>query len=455
MLESLAEVRRLLAESPWLREMLVVCPHQTLGRMKRLDAASRQELRRQLEVGELLPAPSPVIKRRSRLAIRAHIAKTPGFFVDNAVNAPATVLRPIRHLDAMDRSDLSMLPRALLHRDLLGIVHSERGGRARAHASAATQAFVDVPVRDDSPKVLRVPVSLLTPSLELAAPPPGIFGHQETRKGPAGDEEEGNEDARAVRIGQLTGGVVPKTSDRGWWDLEDFDFDPYYGRQTRTRSVELANIARTDLGVPLQVGDGKMLLFFGDTWDHDLDRNPGFFDSGDPYGWTDANLDVFLTAPKIRWVVTSEPTYDQRGRRVSGPGYVPLLRGVLSDRELGGACGPLGAFYDPARDTAYVFFVAQVTMIPPDPPSPAKRDPNLPPREDWCPAGDECVRWTAPWSPRREVSRARSPIRRASRSGRSSLSTPRRRSRRSRRCSSHARRSSHHGRGTTRSRASE
>lgn len=134
------------------------------------------------------------------------------------------------------------------------------------------------------------------------------------------------------------------------------------------------------------------LLFFGDTWDHDLDRNPGFFDSGDPYGWTDADLDVFLTAPRIRWVVTTEPTYDQRGRRVSGPGYVPLLRGVLTDRELGGACGPLGAFYDAARDTAYVFFVAQVAIIPPDPRPPERRAEPLPGREDWCPPNDECVR---------------------------------------------------------------
>lgn len=72
MLDSIDAVRRLVAESRWLREMLVVCPHETLKMMKQLDAASREELRRQLDVGELLPAPSPVIKRRSRLAIRAY-----------------------------------------------------------------------------------------------------------------------------------------------------------------------------------------------------------------------------------------------------------------------------------------------------------------------------------------------------------------------------------------------
>lgn len=161
---------------------------------------------------------------------------------------------------------------------------------------------------------------------------------------------------RAVKLWQLTGGVrVVDAGPNGRFSGEDVDVDRHYGIKTRSRTIASANVAKTDLGIPIRIGD-RLVFFFGDTWAYDVFRNPGPIIAGDPYGWTEARQDVFSDAPWIRFFTDSEP----RGWAV-GTGYAPLLRGVLPDASLGGARGPLGAFYDPATDTAYVFFVADVS----------------------------------------------------------------------------------------------
>ena len=164
---------------------------------------------------------------------------------------------------------------------------------------------------------------------------------------------------RAVKLWQITGGVrVVDAGPSGRFSSEDVDVDRHYGIPTRSRTVATANIAKTDLGIPIQVGD-KLIFFFGDTWAYDVFRNPGPIIGGDPYGWTEARQDVFSEAPWIRFFTDSEP----RGWAI-GTGFAPLLRGVLPDEAIGGTKGPLGAFYDPRTDTAYVFFVADTTESP-------------------------------------------------------------------------------------------
>jgi hypothetical protein len=200
--------------------------------------------------------------------------------------------------------------------------------------------------RPEGPRVLQRGGPRL--DLVLGHPPPDAKP-QEALGGPL----------RAVKLWQITGGVrVVDAGPNGRFSSEDVDVDRHYGIPTRSRTVATANIAKTDLGIPIQVGD-KLIFFFGDTWAYDVFRNPGPIIGGDPYGWTEARQDVFSEAPWIRFFTDSEP----RGWAI-GTGFAPLLRGVLPDEAIGGTKGPLGAFYDPRTDTAYVFFVADTTESP-------------------------------------------------------------------------------------------
>lgn len=204
--------------------------------------------------------------------------------------------------------------------------------------------------------------TLYTETLTPTRPPP------EARPKPGSPGAPGPE-AHAMKLWQLTGGFWgrwkwlggPPLSENEYTPTENdrrddesvTDWDKLYLLPTRSRSVWSANIAGTDLGIPLAYKD-KIIFFFGDTIPYD--SKVGGLSAGDCYGWTERQQDVFAVPPWIRFFTTDETTKLTHFVSLTIKG-VP---GAPDDQPRWWEAnhGPTGAFVD--GDTAFVFFLVDV-----------------------------------------------------------------------------------------------